>query len=230
MEPGSDSAARRGRRRPWLAAAELTLVVGLLVADRHGLVPLSNTPFLLALGWISLRLRGLRWRDVGLARPRSWLGALAAGCAAGIGMELLALFVTEPWIARWVGEHPDLSDFRPLVGNLGLLFLLVAANWVLAAFGEEMVYRGYLMNRGAGLGGGTPWAWLASLVAVSAVFGFAHGESQGLAGMLQEGFSGLLLGLLYLGQRRNLAVPIVAHGTANTLAFVLIYLGRYPGV
>jgi uncharacterized protein len=39
-----------------------------------------------------------------------------------------------------------------------------------------------------------------------------------------------LLGLLYLGSGRTLTVPIVAHGVSNTLAFVLIYLDRYPGV
>jgi membrane protease YdiL (CAAX protease family) len=47
---------------------------------------------------------------------------------------------------------------------------------------------------------------------------------------LQEGFSALLLGLLYLGNGRRPAVPIVAHGMFNTLAFVLIYCGRYYGL
>lgn len=86
------------------------------------------------------------------------------------------------------------------------------------------------MNRVAGLGRGTLAGWLISLVLVSALFGFAHGESQGLAGMVQEGFSGLLPGLLYLASGRNLALPIVAHGVANTAALVLIYCNRYPGV
>lgn len=206
------------------------LVVAVIVADRYGLIPLSNTPFLLLLGWLSLRLRGLGWRDVGFVRPRNWLRTLALGSVAGIAMELLALLVTEPLLARLVGRHPDLSDFRPLVGNLGLLFVLLLPMWLLAAFGEELVYRGYLMNRLAGLGHGTRGAWILSLVVASVLFGWAHGESQGLTGMLQEGFSGLLLGLLYLACGRTLAVPIVAHGVSNTLAFVLIYLGRYPGV
>jgi hypothetical protein len=35
---------------------------------------------------------------------------------------------------------------------------------------------------------------------------------------------------VHLGARRNLLVPIVAHGVSNSLAFVLIYVGRYPGV
>lgn len=53
--------ARCPGRSAWLAVAELALVVGPLVADRRGLVPLSNTPFLFALGWISLCRRGLGW-------------------------------------------------------------------------------------------------------------------------------------------------------------------------
>jgi len=48
--------------------------------------------------------------------------------------------------------------------------------------------------------------------------------------MLQEGFAGLLLGALYLISGRTLTVPIVAHGASNTLAFILIYFNRYPGV
>jgi len=86
------------------------------------------------------------------------------------------------------------------------------------------------MNRLADLGHRSRPAWLVSLILTSALFGWAHREGQGFPGMLQEGFNGLLLGLLYLASGRNLVVPIVAHGVANTLAFVLIYLGRYPGV
>jgi hypothetical protein len=85
------------------------------------------------------------------------------------------------------------------------------------------------MNRVAGLGGGTRWAWALSLVAVSAVFGWGHVD-QGVTGQVQAALDGLLLGLLYLGTRRNLLVPIVSHGVSNSLAFVLIYFGRYPGL
>ncbi len=209
---------------------ELGLVVALLIADGYDLVPLSNTPFLLVLGWVSLRLRGLRFRNVGFARPASWPRALALGTVAGLVMEILALLVTEPLIARLVGRHPDLSDFRPLVGNLAMLGMLLLLNWTIAAIGEELAHRGYVMNRLADLGYGSRAAWIVSLLVSSALFGWAHNEGQGVAGLLQEGWNGLLLGLLYLGTRRNLVVPIVAHGVANTLAFVLIYFGRYPGV
>jgi hypothetical protein len=148
---------------------------------------------------------------------------------AGIVMELFATFVSVPFLSRLAEKPPDLSDFRPLVGNLGLLLVALVPMWLLAAFGEELAFRGYLMSRLAGIGRNTRGAWLVSLLLVSVYFGWGH-ESQGLTGMLQEGFAGLLLGLLYLGCGRNLSVPIVAHGVSNTLAFLLIFFDRYPGV
>jgi uncharacterized protein len=72
-------------------------------------------------------------------------------------------------------------------------------------------------------------AWLAALLLSSVLFGWGHTE-QGVSGWIQEGLSGLILGVLFLSAKRNLAVPIVAHGISNTLAFILIYFGRYPGL
>jgi hypothetical protein len=91
------------------------------------------------------------------------------------------------------------------------------------------VYRGYLTNRVAGLGGGSPAAWVVSLLVVSALFGWGHVD-QGLTGQVQAGIDGLLLGALCLAFRRNLFAPVVAHGVSNSLALVLIYLGYYPGI
>jgi membrane protease YdiL (CAAX protease family) len=217
------------RESRWLASLELALVLSLVVADIHGRVFFSKTPLYLVLGWISLRVRGIGWRPVGFAVPRSWPRALAFGAVAGLVLEVFSSFVVEPGLASLFGRAADLSDFRPLVGNVRLLILVLAANWTLAAFGEELVYRGYLMNRVAGLAGGTRGAWSASLVAVSALFGWAHVD-QGVTGQVQAAIDGLMLGLLYLSTGRNLLVPIVSHGVSNTLAFTLIYFGRYPGL
>jgi uncharacterized protein len=212
-----------------LALAEIALVVGIFIASRYGFIPLSRTPFLLALGWLSLRIRDVRWADLGLARFRNWPMTLAIGAGAGTGMELLDLFVTKPLEVRVLGRPPDLSDFLALVGNPKLFLLALVAVWVVAALGEELVWRGYLLNRVAELFGNTRASWVASVLLVSAAFGFAH-ANQGLSGIVQEGFSGLLLALLYLACGRNLVVPIVAHGVTDTIDVVLIFTGLYPGL
>jgi CAAX protease family protein len=92
-----------------------------------------------------------------------------------------------------------------------------------------MVWRGYLMNRVADLGKNKRLAWIVSLVAVNMAFGYAH-SYQGITGIIDEGLMGALLGLFYLGTGCNLSVPIIAHGVADTVDLLLIFLGKYPGM
>jgi membrane protease YdiL (CAAX protease family) len=208
---------------------EFLIVAALFVADVYHHVFFSKTPYLFVLGWVSLRLRGMRWKDVGFARPRSWRTAFLVGIAAGLCMEALELFVTQPLLARWLGKMPDLSDFADVVGNLKLTLIYLLLVWTVGALGEEIVYRGYLMNRVASFFRGAKAVWIMSLVLVSVVFGCAHLD-QGRTGMIENVWNGLLLGLLYLACGRNLAVPVIAHAMGDTLDFLLIYLGKYPGM
>jgi membrane protease YdiL (CAAX protease family) len=142
---------QHARKSVVLALAEFAVVAGLFYADIHHHIYLSKTPYIFLLGWASLRLRGMRWKDVGFARPRSWGKALLAGVAVGICMEVLELFVTQPLLARWLGKMPDLSDFGDMVGNLKVFLIYLVLVWTLGALGEEIDYRGYLMNRVAGV-------------------------------------------------------------------------------
>ena len=219
----------RRRESKLLAACEFAVVAGLFMADMRHHIFFSKVPWLFLLAWISLRLRGRRWKDVGLAGLRDWGPTLAGGIAAGVGIEVLELFVTQPLLVRVIGKMPDLSDLQALRGNAKVLFLFLVLTWTLAAFGEEMVYRGYLMNRIAGLGNNSRTAWIGSLLLVSALFGFGHLD-QGITGQIENAIDGLLLGVLYLACGRNLWVPIIAHGITDTADLMLLFLGKYPGI
>ncbi len=212
-----------------LAVCEFAIVAGLFWADIHHHIYVSKTPYLFLLGWASLRLRGLRWKDMGFARPPSWSKAILCGVGVGVAMELFELFVSQPLLARWLGKMPDLSDFADVVGNMKMFLIYLVLVWTLGALGEEIVYRGYVMNRVAKLFRGTRAAWVVSLIVVSIVFGCAHLD-QGATGMIENIWNGLLLGALYLACGRNLAVPVIAHASTDTLDFLLIYLGKYPGM
>jgi membrane protease YdiL (CAAX protease family) len=221
---------RQGERdHAWLVALEFAIIVALFVADFKHHIFFSKVPWLLLLAWISLRWRGLRWSDVGLARPANWRGTITIGVACGVGMELLELFITQPLLVRLFGKMPDLSDLGEMKGNWKLLLVFLALTWTLAAFGEEMVYRGYMMNRVAGLLRNPRVAWLISLVVVSFAFGLGHID-QGITGQVENMINGLLLGTIFLSTGCNLWAAIVAHGVTDTLDVMLLYLGKYPGL
>lgn len=217
------------RPAPRLFVFELATFAAIFWADWAGYVPLSKTPFLFVAAWIFMVVRGVTWRSVGLRLPANWSLLLVAGVVAGVGVFLLEFFGTQQLIFRATGQYPDLHEFDGLVGNIELLGILLAANLVLAAFGEEMVWRGYALPRVASVLGGGAASWVVALLFVNAGFGLAH-LYQGFPGVIEATIGGVLYGAVYLLAKRNLIVPMAAHFTSNTIDFTLMYLGLYPGV
>ena len=221
---------RQGRRDgAWLVVVEFAIIAALFVADFRHHIFFSKVPWLFLMAWISLRWRGLGWRDVGLARPVDWRRTIAIGILGGIGIELMELFVTQPLLVKLFHKMPDLSELDGLRGSWKLLLLGLALTWTLAAFGEEMVYRGYLMNRVAGLFRNPKVAWTISLIAVNFLFGLGHID-QGVTGQVENMIDGALLGVIFLATGCNLWAAVIAHGLTDTIDLVLLYLGKYPGV
>jgi membrane protease YdiL (CAAX protease family) len=227
VENGIDRASTRERV---VAAAELLVAAALVVgANVFDVVPVSETPWLVILGWISLRRRKLGWRSVGLRRPKSWMATIGIALIAGAALQVLSEYVIEPLLERATGHAPDLSEFQSLVGNLPASLGMLGLVWTLAAFGEEMAYRGYILERGATLGRRSPSAYFCSMVIVSALFGIGH-LYQGWAGVIGSTVSGLYFGGLYLAAGRNLWLPILAHGFSDTIGLAIIYLGLVPNL
>jgi len=212
-----------------LIFAELIVVLLVTAAYLADFIPLSGTPYLLLLGWLSLWLRGTGWRSVGLRRPASWGRTLLLGIAVGVVYQFFSLYVLEPLIVLLTGEPIDLRQFTSIEGNVFLLSLFLLLVWTLAAFGEEFVYRGYLMNRVAELAGGSGTAWALSLLVVSVLFGVVHAY-QGVSGVAANVAAVLMYGALYLWSGRNLWAPIIAHGVYDTVAILLAFWGKYPGL
>ena len=149
------------------AAVELVLATLIIVVGLLGYIPLSSTPFLLVVAAVFLWWRGPGWRAIGLRHPSNVRLALALGIAVGLGYQFLGLYLIEPLIARVTsGGLPDVSAFRPLVGNEAQLAFWLAMSWTLAAFMEELVYRGWITNRLAELWRFSTNGWIAGCAGV----------------------------------------------------------------
>jgi membrane protease YdiL (CAAX protease family) len=211
-----------------LIVFELALVAAVFVADAYGFIPFSKTPVLAVLAFASLALRRASLRAIGFRAWRSWPATFLIGIAVGAGMEAFQLFVSQPAITELTGQPPDLRPFEVVRGNVQYLAIGLALAWLLAAFGEEFFYRGYLLNRFRDFFRSGAAGTAIALIASSAIFGSAHAY-QGMTGVIDEGLMGVILGIAYLAFGRSIVVPIVAHGVQDTIDLVLLYLGKYPG-
>jgi hypothetical protein len=208
----------------------LLIIEFVLILAGVGLYALGYLPFpilpLFLLAWVSLRLRHMRWRDVGLRRPERWLPTIGLALIVGICYQMLDILVIAPVLERLTGEALDLSIFKALQGNQLLLMVFLAVSWTEAAFIEEMFFRGYLFNRITDLVGNEKLGIIVALFTTSLVFGAAHAY-QGITGVVDTFLGGLVLGLLYLHARRNLWLPILTHGIIDTVGFLLIFFKLY---
>lgn len=103
-----------------------------------------------------------------------------------------------------------------------MLLLSLAAVYVVSSFGEEVLYRGFLITRLAEIGKQGRAAWWLATMANAVIFGLAH-FGWGIVGMVQTTFMRLALGLAYLVTKRNLWALILAHAYADTLLLLQIY-------
>ncbi len=170
---------------------------------------------ILALVWV--RLTRTPWQDVGYARPRSWIAAVAGGFALGIAFKFLMKAIVMPLL----GADPVNHAFHYLAGNRAML---PAAIWMMfvAGFGEETVFRGFLFERLGKLLGESIAAKVAIVVLTSAVFGAAHYQLQGVAGVEQATIFGIVLGTIYAITRR-VALVMCAHAAFDLTALAMIY-------
>ena len=177
-----------------------------------------------------LKLRGEIWSAFGLIAPKRWGRYLVFGLLLAVGMVALdqaVRSVTTPIIVAWTGANPhlDAEAFAALKGNFWLTASVISTVWVYAAFGEEFLFRGYLLTRLAQIFGGGQAAWTLAVIGQAIAFALAHAY-QGPVGMVPIGIGALVSGTVVSAWGRNLWPVMVAHGLIDTLGLSMFYLGQ----
>ena len=199
---------------------------------RQAVVWVANVAMLVTI-WIGLRVRGESCAHIGLglASP-DWRAVLRAVLQSlAVLVFALAAFVLGSVLtthAQAGAEGADMSGYQYLQGNLPMLIVALAAVYVVSSFGEEVVYRGFLMTRLAEMGRRSSMAWGLATVVSAIVFGLVHFE-WGIVGIGQTTFMGLALALSFLLVKRNLWVLVLAHAYLDTGLLVQLYLGGTNG-
>ena len=205
----------------------LILLTGCLPLLLDQVVPPLGIPLSILAIWLLLRWQGQSMTVVGVVKPVfSWPRTILMGLAGALLLLSFDQFVYPSLLGLFGLSGQDLSSYEGIEGNNGLLAIYLTVSWTTAGFGEELIFRGFLMAGLARIFGNTRAAWVMALVVTNVLFGLIHIRT-GWGGVVSTGVNGALLAGVYLLSRRSIWAAWIAHSMANTVSFLLIYTGWY---
>ncbi len=199
-------------------------IVGLMaIAMRSGHLMLGSVGVALSAGvawWLAGGREG-GFAGLGLTRPPSWVRTIAGGIGLAIAAGAVLALLGHPIASRF--GVPNLNAFASMREHPGELAQWLAVTWTTAAFGEEIVFRGFLIPQLSPVPrlGNTGWAL--GVILSSVLFGLAH-SYQGAGGAILSGSIGAVLGTGFVLGKRNLWRTIVAHGVFDSMSLVLLFM------
>jgi hypothetical protein len=120
-------------------------------------------------------------------------------------------------------ESADMSVYEYLHNNLFMFILSLVSVYIISSFGEEVVYRAFLIDRISELGLDTKYGKMATVLISAVIFGLAH-YTWGPTGMVSTGVFGLVMGICYLKFKKKLWILVLAHAYLDTILLVQVYL------
>ena len=186
--------------------------------------------FMLVLIALGIRARGVSWstiglpfrfpsyRDVGRTFLQSILILVFTIAAFVFGSIVMANLVGIP-------EGADMTQYDYLRGNPLFLLLSLVGVYIVSSFGEEVVYRGFLITRLEALFGGARGGVIGAVIVSSIVFGLAHYQ-WGAMGVGQTTCMGAALAISFLLTKRNLWPLVLAHAYMDSLLLIQLFLAR----
>lgn len=222
--------AQHGRARDALdilAVLAVSYLVRLVASDlgfHQNIGAVTIVAGVAASTWL-LHRKGESWRSLGWRRPEN----IGVAIAWTIGTAFLLLAVL-PVILEPVGNALRLPpQHLERLGNLQtdtlrFLVLLLPLGWGTAAFGEELLYRGFFNTRLIRLFGRGRSAVVFAAFGQAVLFGLVH-SYLGPLGVLNAFAIGLVAAAVYALNGRNLWPLIIAHGLVDTFGLTMLRLG-----
>lgn len=163
------------------------------------------------------------WKFIGLEKAKSWRELLFKSLIYSVLILIVVDIIITPFVEYVLDTSVDLSSVDGIRGNFLNYIIFILIMWVIAALGEEFVFRGLLVKRlGMLLGNSKLTMWIAVILS-SLLFGLGH-EYQGVSGMISTGVVSLILGAIFIKNKNMLWFTILTHGFYDVIGITLIYL------
>jgi len=204
-----DNLARRLRGfGPLGILAILVILAGNLV-----ILPLSA---ILVLVWVTLS--HTPWREIGYIPPKSWARSIVIGIVFGVAFKFAMKAIVMPLLGA-----PSINQtYHFVTGNTDALPGMIFVILVVAGFGEETLFRGWMFERFGKLFGSSVWAKTLIILITSVWFGLEHYTDQRLPGVEQAIITGLVFGTIFAVTGRIFFL-MITHAAFDLTALAIIY-------
>jgi membrane protease YdiL (CAAX protease family) len=191
------------------------LAMLIILAGNFIITPLSA---ILVLVW--RKISNTPWREIGYVRPRSWVRTILVGIVFGVALK----FAMKALVMPLFGAPPINWAFHFVTGNSAVIPSMVYTMIVVAGFGEETLYRGWMFQRLGKLFGQNVPARIATVAITSILFASMHYPEQGIPGAEQALVTGLIFGSIFAITGR-IFMLMIAHAAFDLTALWMIYYG-----
>lgn len=177
-------------------------------------------------GAVLIALRKEMWRDYGVRLGGD--ARFVTSRAAEFTMLTLVTGFIVIGLATALGYPPSQSAVLTNQPDTlsGFLLDIVFGVWIGAAIGEELFFRGLLLNKFTTLFGSDRRALVLAVLAQGIWFGAGH-SSQGISGMIMTGTIGVVVGTYFVTRGRRALIPLmIGHGLVDTVSQTIFFFGR----
>lgn len=129
-----------------------------------------------------------------------------------------------PAVEMVTGTPIDMSQLAHLEGDLVTSLIWLGIVWATAAFGEEIIFRGFLMRQFIKFFGDSKVSLAINILLICGFFGYMHMQ-QGLTGQLVAMSTGALLSIIFIKKKYDLWFMMMVHGCFNALGIFSFYFG-----
>ena len=191
------------------------LAILIILAGNFVITPLSAV---LVLVWT--KISNTPWREIGYVRPRSWAKTIVIGIILGVALK----FTMKALVMPLLGAPPINWAYHFVTGNAAVIPSMVYTMIVVAGFGEETFYRGWMFERLGKLIGQSVAAKIATVAITSVLFASMHYPDQKLPGAEQALVTGLIFGSIF-AMTSKIFMLMIAHVAFDLTALWMIYYG-----
>ena len=191
------------------------LAILIILAGNFIMAPLSA---ILVLVWA--KISNTPWREIGYVRARSWLKTILVGVIFGVALK----FTMKALVMPLFGAPPINQAYQFVTGNSAVIPMMIYTMIVVAGFGEETFYRGWMFERLGKLFGQSAAAKIATVLITAVLFASVHYPEQRWPGVEQAFVVAIIFGSIFAitGQ---IFMLMIAHAAFDLTALWMIYYG-----